>query len=97
MICVEIGGKSSQLGEVWYAEADQPEGPWRRAKKVMTHDRYSFYNPKHHSFFDQDGGRLIYFEGTYTTSFSGRTDARDRLRHARSHRRSYTRREAARG
>jgi len=24
-----------------------------------------------HSFFDQEGGRIIYFEGTYTASFSG--------------------------
>ena len=37
----------------------------------MSHDKYSFYNPVHHAFFDQDGGRVIYFEGTYTTAFSG--------------------------
>ena len=61
----------SQLGEVWYAEAEQPEGPWKYARKVVTHDRYSFYNPKHHLFFDQQGGRIIYFEGTYTDTFSG--------------------------
>ena len=38
--------------------------------KVVTHDRYSFYNPVHHPFFDQAGGRIIYFEGTYATTFS---------------------------
>jgi hypothetical protein len=44
------------------------------AKKVITHDRYSFYNITQHPFFDQDGGRLIYFEGTYTDSFSNPPD-----------------------
>ena len=58
-------------GQIWYAEADTPVGPWVYARKVVTHDRYSFYNPTQHPFFDQDGGRLIYFEGTYTEAFSG--------------------------
>lgn len=61
----------SFLGEVWYAEADAPTGPWPRAVKVATHPRYSFYNPRHHPFFDEKGGRIIYFEGTYTRTFSG--------------------------
>jgi hypothetical protein len=67
----EQAGETSFLGEIWYAEADAPTGPWRYARKIVTHDRYSFYNPKHHPFFDQQDGRLIYFEGTYTHSFSG--------------------------
>ena len=70
MICVQAGG-SSYLGEVWYAEAEAPEGPWRTAKKIVTHDRYTFYNPTQHPFFDQQGGRMIYFEGTYTNQFTG--------------------------
>jgi hypothetical protein len=70
MIATESGG-TSPLGEVWYSEADAPEGPWRHARKVLTHDRYSFYNPKQHPYFDQEGGRIIYFEGTYTHTFSG--------------------------
>lgn len=70
MIVCEIGG-TSLLGEIWHSEADAPEGPWRQATKIVTHDRYSFYNPVHHAFFDQDGGRIIYFEGTYTAAFSG--------------------------
>ena len=70
MILCEAGG-TSYLGEIWYSEADAPEGPWRGARKIVTHDKYSFYNPVHHAFFDQDGGRLIYFEGTYTKTFSG--------------------------
>jgi hypothetical protein len=69
-ICTQQGGKSSYLGEIWYAEADRPEGPWPWARKVVTHDRYSFYNPVQHPFFEQEGGRLIYFEGTYVTTFS---------------------------
>ena len=70
MIVAEQFGKSSMLGEIWYAEAEKPEGPWRDARKIVTHDRYSFYNPAQHPFFDQEGGRYIYFEGTYTTAFS---------------------------
>jgi hypothetical protein len=62
---------SSNLGEIWYAEADTPIGPWVYARKVVTHDKYSFYNPVHHKFFDQDGGRRIYFEGTYSELFAG--------------------------
>jgi len=69
-IAVQDHGESSFLGEIWYSEADHPEGPWLRAKKIITHDRYSFYNPVQHPFFEQEGGKLIYFDGTYATSFS---------------------------
>ncbi len=62
---------TSNLGEVWYAEADTPLGPWVYARKIVTHEKYTFYNPVHHAFFDQDGGRRIYFEGTYSDLFSG--------------------------
>lgn len=74
LIAVESFGGPSLLGEVWFAEADTPLGPWVYARKIVTHDKYSFYNPKHHPEFDKDGGRVIYFEGTYTTTFSGNTD-----------------------
>lgn len=70
MIAVQSAG-TSFLGEVWYAEADDLTGPWADAVKVATHDRYSFYNPKQHPLFDQQGGRVIFFEGTYTHTFSG--------------------------
>ena len=73
IFCQEFGGRS-YLGEIWYAEADRLEGPWRKATKVVTHDRYSFYNVKHHPLFDREGGRVIYFEGTYTATFSGQKD-----------------------
>ncbi len=74
-ICIfnRFGG-SSLLGEVWYAEADAPWGPWCYAVKVAEHRRYSFYNPKLHPYFDQEGGRRIFFEGTYSHSFSGNPD-----------------------
>ncbi len=70
MIAVQMMG-TSLLGEVWYSEADEPHGPWRWARKIVTHNDYTFYNPKHHPYFDQDGGRVIYFEGTYADTFSG--------------------------
>ncbi len=70
-IFVQHFGTPSVLGEVWYAEADTPVGPWAYARKIVTHDKYSFYNPKHHPLFDQEGGRTIYFEGTYSATFSG--------------------------
>ncbi len=71
MIAVQAGGDVSYLGEVWYAEAKQIEGPWRKAVKIAKHPKYSFYNPSHHAFFDQQDGRMIYFQGTYAETFSG--------------------------
>ena len=70
-ILLEIGGTSSYLGELWYSEADSPVGPWVYARKIVTHSGYNFYNPRYHPFFDREGGRRIYFEGTYTHWLSG--------------------------
>ena len=74
MIGVQAFG-DSYLGEVWFAEADKPEGPWDAARKVATHakkdDNQDFYNPIQHPEFAQAGGRFIYFEGTYVNTFSG--------------------------
>ncbi len=78
MITVEMGGSSSVLGEVWFAEAPTALGPWVYARKIATHDKYSFYNPKQHTYFDKDGGRTIFFEGTYTQMFSGNSNATPR-------------------
>ena len=70
MIAEEFGG-TSFLGEIWYAEAETLLGPWRSARKVVTHEKYSFYNPKQHPEFQKDGGRIIFFEGTYSTFLAG--------------------------
>jgi hypothetical protein len=61
---------SGKPGEIWFAEGDTPTGPWVYARRVVTHDNYNFYNPTQHPFFDQEGGRLIYFEATYVDTFS---------------------------
>jgi hypothetical protein len=75
MIASELNG-ATMLGEVWYSEAMRPEGPWINARKIITHankkgDAHDFYNPTQHAFFDREGGRLIYLEGTYVNTFSG--------------------------
>lgn len=70
LITTQVYGSPSFLGEVWFAEADTPVGPWLYARKVATHDHYTFYNPTQHPFFDRDGGRVIYFEGTYVNTYS---------------------------
>ena len=70
-IATQKGAKESALGEIIYSEADSPLGPWKGATKIVTHDRYTFYNPVHHPFLDEAGGKIIYFEGTYTAEFSG--------------------------
>ncbi|MFZ3046954.1 MAG: hypothetical protein WA151_13665, partial [Desulfatirhabdiaceae bacterium] len=57
------------IGQIWFSEADTPVGPWVYAQKVVSHSDYNFYNPTHHLFFDQQNGRIIYFEGTYTQLF----------------------------
>ena len=74
LLAGRIGG-ASHLGEVWYAEADAPTGPFAAAAKVAAHDRQSFYNVCHHPFLDRDGGRVVHFEGTFTRDFSGNPEA----------------------
>jgi hypothetical protein len=66
---------ASWLGEVWYAEGDTPLGPWVYCQKIVTHaaerdDTYGFYGVVQHPEFDEQGGRVVFFEGTYTMSFS---------------------------
>ncbi len=75
MVASETMG-ATMLGEVWYSEAERPEGPWVQARKIITHankpgDAHDFYNPTQHPFFDQAGGRVIYLEGSYVNTFSG--------------------------
>lgn len=66
---VQNGGKPSSLGELWYAEAFSPLGPWGKAVKVLTHDRYTFYNPRLHPELVPAESPYLLFEGTYTMTF----------------------------
>jgi hypothetical protein len=69
MIFVEIFGDPGFLGEVWYSESDKPQGEFKFAQKIATHGNVNFYNPVHHKFLDKENGKIIYFEGTYTSTF----------------------------
>lgn len=79
MIGNESAGNGSFLGEVWYAEAPTPEGPWKNAIKIATHGdptgdlggSYSFYNPTQLPFFDEGDGQFVHFHGTYSSGFFG--------------------------
>lgn len=70
-VFLERGGKPSAIGELWYAEADAPTGPWGPAVKVVTHADYSFYNPCLHVDLSPGDSPVLLFEGTYTREFSG--------------------------
>jgi hypothetical protein len=61
---------SEDTGDVYYAEAQHPEGPYSQAVRIIHHDNYNFYNVATHAFFNQNNGRTIYLEGTYTDAFS---------------------------
>lgn len=63
-------GKPSAFGEIWYAEAKSPTGPWSPAVKILTHDNYTFYNPRIHPEFTQADSPILIFEGTYTAEFA---------------------------
>jgi hypothetical protein len=69
-IFMQRGGSPSAFGELWYNEADQPTGPWGPAVKVVTHDHYTFYNPRLHPEFTPAGKPYLYFEGSYNTFFT---------------------------
>ncbi|MBN2163990.1 MAG: hypothetical protein JXR25_03720 [Pontiellaceae bacterium] len=75
MIAQEQFGESF-LGETWVSAAPAPEGPWRSARKVVTHaypkslKAYTFYNVAYHPEFHQKNGRYIYFEGTYVSTYT---------------------------
>jgi len=71
-VFMEAFGKPSAFGELWYAEADAPTGPWGPAVKVLSHDNYTFYNPRLHAELTDAKSPVLLFEGTYTTSFADR-------------------------
>ncbi|MBN2063192.1 MAG: hypothetical protein JW745_00205 [Sedimentisphaerales bacterium] len=65
---------TSFLGEIWYSEADNPQGPWTSAVKVVTHNNYTMYNVYLHQDLMQENGRYLYFEGTYTNTYTNNPD-----------------------
>lgn len=69
-VFMEAFGKPSVFGELWYAEADAPTGPWGKAVKILTHENYTFYNPRLHPEFTPADSPILLFEGTYTMQFA---------------------------
>ncbi|MCB1098659.1 MAG: hypothetical protein KDN22_24015 [Verrucomicrobiae bacterium] len=69
-VFMQAFGEPSAFGELWYAEADSPTGKWGPAVKVLSHNNYTFYNPRLHSEFTPDGSPILLFEGTYTAQFA---------------------------
>jgi hypothetical protein len=73
-VFMEAFGKPSAFGELWYAEAREPAGPWGPAVKVVSHDNYTFYNPQLHPEFTPEGSPVLIFEGTYTAEFANKPE-----------------------
>lgn len=63
------GEGPAPLSDVWYAEADSPLGPWGPAVRVLSHDDYSFYNPRLLTELEA-GPNVLLFEGTYSATFA---------------------------
>ncbi|WAC18008.1 hypothetical protein OVA24_12240 [Luteolibacter sp. SL250] len=72
-------GKPSGFGEIWYAEADSPLGPWSTAVKVLSHRNYTFYNPRIQHELTAPDAPFILFEGTYTAEFADKAAATPRF------------------
>jgi len=70
LLFTQKGGDTSFLGEIWLATAPSPTGPWTGARKVVTHDNYTFYNPVLHPEAFRADSPVIHFEGTYVTTFT---------------------------
>jgi hypothetical protein len=77
-VFMQAFGKPSAFGELWYAEADSPTGPWGRAVKVLSHKNYTFYNPRLHPEFTPADSPVLLFEGTYTQQFADWPEATPR-------------------
>lgn len=69
-VFMENDGHPSRFGELWYAESEAPIGPWGLAVKVVTHENYTFYNPRLHPEFTEKNSPYLCFEGTYTMQFA---------------------------
>lgn len=71
MVFTEALGRSKH-GEVWYAEADSPLGPWVYARRIATHRQstrfareFTYAFPKLHSYFQKQKGETVFFSGTF--------------------------------
>ncbi|HOY58706.1 MAG TPA: hypothetical protein PK640_11300 [Verrucomicrobiota bacterium] len=71
-VFMQAFGKPSAFGELWYAEAKAPTGPWGKAVKILSHENYTFYNPRLHPEFTPPDSPVLIFEGTYTMQFADR-------------------------
>lgn len=71
-VFMEAMGKPSVFGELWYAEADALAGPWGPGVKVLSHENYTFYNPRLHPEFTPADSSVLIFEGSYTKDFADR-------------------------
>ena len=77
-VFMEKFGKPSAFGELWYAESDSPFGPWGKAVKVLSHENYTFYNPRIHPEFTDADSPILIFEGTFTRTFADKPEATPR-------------------
>lgn len=66
------------LNQTWYGEADTLLGPWAYLEKVVDVGDYAYYNPLYNPYFHEQGGRILYFEGTYTRFMNGSAPMRPR-------------------
>jgi len=69
-VFTQFGGKPSHLGEIWFARADSPKGPWHGAVKIASHNGRTFYNPRIHAELAGLPPDVILFEGTLSTFFT---------------------------
>ena len=73
-VFMETFGKPSAFGEIWYAEAAAPTGPWGPAVKILSHHNYTFYNPRIHPELTPHESPVLIFEGTYTRAFANQPE-----------------------
>jgi len=71
-VFMQARGHPSAFGELWYAEAEAPTGPWGTAVKILSHENYTFYNPRIHPEFTAADSPVLIFEGTYTQQFANK-------------------------
>lgn len=71
-IFMERFGKPSAFGDIWYAEAGSPPGPWGPAVKVVSHDNDTFYNPRLRPECVAADAPVLVFEATFTQQCADR-------------------------